>query len=57
MQIYTRKQNLKLVWGLWWQLYWELITVQTKDFCKLQIYSSLEMMRLTTAVVKILLLL
>lgn len=23
----------------------ELITAQTKDFCKLQIYSSLEMMR------------
>lgn len=35
----------------------ELITVQNKDFRKLQIYSSLEMMRLTTAVVKILLLL
>lgn len=57
MQIYTRKQILKLVWKLWWQLYWELITAQTKDFCKLQIYSSLEMMRLTTPVVKILLLL
>lgn len=35
----------------------ELITVQNKDFRKLQIYSSLEMMRLATGVVKILLLL